>query len=109
MQLLSTLFPLTARRIGEGLICGRERVITTKNGTAHWVQGPGFAMGVGVYDGKNAVVVAKSAALTNRKSVAPPPTAGAAAAAAATRSETGTKADAPKTRAAAAARDNESV
>ena len=45
MQLLSALFPLTARRIGEGLICGRERVITTKNGTAHWVQGPGLAMG----------------------------------------------------------------
>ena len=35
-NILHDMFPLTARRLGEGLIVGRERVITKKNGTATW-------------------------------------------------------------------------
>ena len=35
-NILHDMYPLTARRLGEGLIVGRERVITKKNGTATW-------------------------------------------------------------------------
>ena len=35
-SILHAMFPLTARRLGEGLMVGRERVITKKNGTARW-------------------------------------------------------------------------
>ena len=35
-NILSAMFPLTARRLDEGLIVGPERVITKKNGTASW-------------------------------------------------------------------------
>ena len=35
-SILHAIFPITARRLDEGLIVGRERVITKKNGTARW-------------------------------------------------------------------------
>ena len=35
-NILHDMYPLTARRLDEGLIVGRERVITKKNGTATW-------------------------------------------------------------------------
>jgi hypothetical protein len=38
-SILHAMFPLTARRLGEGLIVGRERVITKNNGTARWDAG----------------------------------------------------------------------
>jgi hypothetical protein len=35
-NILHAMFPLTARQLGEGLIVGRERVVTKKSGTAQW-------------------------------------------------------------------------
>merc|ERR1711924_549769 len=35
-NILHAMFPVTVRRLGEGLVVGRERVITKKNGTARW-------------------------------------------------------------------------
>ena len=35
-HILHAIFPVTARRLGEGLIVGRERVITKQNGTARF-------------------------------------------------------------------------
>lgn len=55
-SILHAMFPLTARRLGEGLIVGRERLITKKNGTARWDAVAGewdFTVAGSRYDNRN--------------------------------------------------------
>eukprot|EP01048_Picozoa_sp_COSAG05_P009259 COSAG05_NODE_748_length_7561_cov_2.742562_2_plen_278_part_00 len=55
-SILHAMFPLTARRLGEGLIVGRERLITKKNGTARWDAAAGewdFTVAGSRYDNRN--------------------------------------------------------
>ena len=55
-NILHALFPLTVRRLDEGLIVGRERVVTKKNGTAKWAVAAGewdYTVRDSRYDNRN--------------------------------------------------------